>query len=196
MSAIPSAILGLPVAALALASLSFSTQGPGAQAPDLSGVIGVVNALQVQAAYEKAIEGNQSLRQLNDRFQESADKMEEAIQQLKLEIMALDNSAQQERNMKSLQLDLAQRELQGREVLHREQMLRESAALSVQIYEDIWAASAKVAQAKGLKLVLRMRELQTGAPLDIRQAFHDRRNVLYAAPELDLTQDVINMLKL
>ena len=196
MNKIRSAFLGLPVAVLAIAGMSFSIQGPEAQDPDLSEVIGVVNALQVRTAYAKAIAGSESLRRLNESYLQGVRQREDLIKQMEMEVDSLDPSAQVQRARMSLQIELARRELQGNELIHRDRLLMQGATLQVAIYEDIWEAAAKVAQAKGLKLVLRVRELPAGAPLDVRQAFHDRRNVLYHVGELDLTQDVINMLKL
>ncbi len=72
---------------------------------------------------------------------------------------------------------------------------RAKAALSVDMYADIWEAATWVAEAKGLKLVLRKRELIPGAPLENIQRHHERVTVVYAAPELDVTEDVIRMLK-
>ena len=196
MSKIRSAFLGLPVAVLAIAGMSFSIQGPEAQDPDLSKVIGVVNALEVRAAYAKFIAGSASLRRMNESYLQGREQREEVILQMEMEVAALAPSAQVQRAQMNLQMDLRRQELRGNELIHRDRMLLEEAGLQVEIYEDIWEAAANVARAKGLKLMLRVRELPAEAPLDVRQAFHARRTVLYHAQELDLTQDVINMLRL
>ncbi len=195
MRKICSPFLGLPMAALAVVGLSLGSQDPAPA--NLSGVIGVVNALQVFNAYPKAIAGKANLEEMAQQFNELARQREQDIQQLQLDLMALDTGAValDQRLQKTLELDLAQRGLQGQIQLHETRLQREMAVFNMAMYKDIWEATTKVAKAKSLKLVLRMRELEPPITLQNERNFNDRRTVLYVAPELDLTQDVINMLK-
>ena len=189
-----SAFLGLPVAALAGAGLSFSFQDPGAGAPDLSQSIATVDAIAVIEAYPAAIAGQAALQKLDDDFRAQMRQHEQDIQQLGLDIQALENGTREQR-LKTLQLDRAKRYAQGLINLHLDRMQGDTTQFTVDMYEDLWEAVGKVAKAKGLKLVLRKREYDPTIPADLRRASNDRRTVMYAAGELDVTQDVINMLK-
>ena len=189
-----SAFLGFPVAVLAGAGLTFSFQDPGAGALDLSRSIGVVDAIAVINAYPAAIAGQAALQKLDADFRAEMNLHDQKIQQLEMDIQSLENGTQDQR-LKTLQLDQAKRYAQGLINLHLERMQGETTQFTVDMYEDFWAAVDKVAKAKGLQVVLRKREYDPTIPAELRRASNDRRTVLYAAPELDVTQDVINMLK-
>jgi Skp family chaperone for outer membrane proteins len=189
-----SAFLGLPVAALAGAGLSFSFQDPGAGAPDLSQSLATVDAIAVINAYPAAMAGQASLQKLATDFQAEMALHEQKIQQLELDIGALAPGTR-EQKLKTLQLDQAKRLAQGLINLHFERMQGDTTQFTVDMYEAFLEAVDKVAVAKGLKVVLRVRKYDPSIPAELRRASNDRRTVLFAAPELDVTQDVINMLK-
>lgn len=189
-----SAVLGIPVAVLAGAGLSFSFQDPGARALDLSQSIGVVDAIAVINAYPTAIAGQATLQKLAADFQAEMNLHDQDIQQLELDIGSLEPGTR-EQGLKTLKLDQAKRYRQGLINLHLERMQVDSTQFTVEMYEDFWEAVGKVAKAKGLQVVLRKRKYDPALRADLRRASNDRRTVLYAAPELDVTQDVINMLK-
>ena len=189
-----SPIWGLPVAALAVAGVSFVSQDPSASGNGLSRYVGVVDVIAVSEAYPRFIDGMAGLQKLKDELNAGLSQERQRIDQLELDIMAFDPSTQDYR-VKTLERELAQRRVAGLIPLHEQRIAGEYARLNVEVYTDIEAAIAKVAEARGVLLVLRVRHDAPNAPLEMRMSNNDRRTVLYSAPELDLSQDVINMLK-
>lgn len=188
-----SAFLGLPVAILTVAGVSLGFQD-AAPAPQV-GNIGVVNAMKALNAHPKFIQGRATLQQMNEAFRIGARQLENAIEQLSVEIASLDAGALDVREAKSFELDMLRRNLEGRGVIHERRIARLAVKMSVDLYPDIWEATATVARNKGLTLVLRKRELIPGVSLENDQRQHDRVTVVYAAAGLDVTDDVIALLK-
>lgn len=182
--------MALPAAVMA-AGLA-SAQGPDTWS--LSKDVGVVDTLQVLNAYAKFIDGQAALKRMNDEFKAAMDQEVQQIQQLELDIMALEDGTQEHR-LKTLELELAQRKVQGLGNVHQAKMNSAMARLNVETYDDVFKAVESVAKAKGLKLVLRKRAELPNMPEEFKISDNDRRTILFVDPELDITQDVIDTLK-
>jgi Skp family chaperone for outer membrane proteins len=105
------------------------------------------------------------------------------------------------RRRNQLLYDLKIREAEGTERLMKENLDREVMVRELTIYEEIEEAARKVAEAKGASIVIRLSRRETGdaktmnaASLRQRHAAARGRDVLYAADQLDLTDDVIKRL--
>ena len=188
-----SAFLGLPVAILTVAGVSLGFQD-AVPAPQV-GNIGVVNAMRALNAHPKFIQGRANLQKMDEAFWTGAKQLENAIEQLSVDIASLDAGALDLREAKSFELDMLRRNLEGLGVIHERRRARFMASISVSLYPDIWEAAAKVAANQGLTLVLRKRKLIPGVSLENDQRQHDRLTVVYAAAGMDVTDDVIALLK-
>ena len=188
--------LGLPVAfLLAVVGLGFQTQERVAQEDpaNLSRSVGVVDALKVFDAFPDAVEGRAKLTEMNNQFAQVLEQHQKRIADLELDYGSFVEGTQ-ERDLVGVELRVTRLRLQSLIEVFERRMRNASRPFVADMYDRIWVAVEKVAKAKGLALVLRVRQAQA-ADLDIRRANNDMRSVLYAAPHLDLTQHVINMLK-
>ena len=188
--------LGLPaVVLLAMAGLSFQTQDASTQdaAASLSRSVGVVDALRVFDAFPDAVAGRAKLEEMSNQFTLVAEQHRRRIEELELDYQKFVEGTQ-DRDLVGVELRVTRLRLQSLIEVFDRRLRNESRPFVVEMYDRIWAAVDKVAKAKGLALVFRVRRDQ-GADLDLRRANNDMRSVLYAAPHLDLTQDVINTLK-
>ena len=188
--------LGLPAAVLlAMAGLSFQTQDASTQdaTASLGRSVGVVDALRVFNAFPDAVAGRAKLEEMSNQFTLVAEQHRRRIEELELDYQKFVEGTQ-DRDLVGVELRVARLRLQGLIEVFDRRLRNESRPFVVDMYDRIWAAVDKVAEAKGLELVFRVRR-DHGAELDVRRANNDMRSVLYAAPHLDLTQDVINTLK-
>lgn len=184
-----SVAFGLPLAFL------LGSVWPAPQADDPLAAIGVVDMDRVATAYEKNIrlvkELNEALAKFHDRLNE---RFKEVEGKLKASIDAFDPYTPEwvEANVKYRSALSA---LEEERKLGNARLNRRRFEQKVEIYEDIERAIAKVAQARGVRLVLRWRALPEKAPLDQRFQIHSNRDLLYNDRALDLTETVIRMLK-
>lgn len=168
---------------------------PGQRTEDPLAAVGVVDMDRVAKAYEKNI---RLVKELNRSFAEFHDRLNERFKEiegkLKANIDAFDPYTPEwvEANVKyrSALSGLEEERKLGNARLNRQRFRQK-----VEIYEDIERAIAKVAKARGVRLVLRWRAMLEKAPLDQQFQVHSSRDLLYYDRALDLTETVIRMLK-
>jgi Skp family chaperone for outer membrane proteins len=193
------------VSVACLVSLSFAPfahrrdteAGHAPRAPEV-GVIDVAKAFEQNPRYVKVKE---ELKLMKESFDEQLRNMGRKLSELEAAIGALEPDSD-ERRLKQLRFDLQAREAEGMERLLRERFDRETMVREIPIHEEIDVAARKVAEARGVKLVLKMSKVEAGVDnaklstgaLRQRQGALRSRDVIYSADELDLTSDVIKWL--
>ncbi len=165
-------------------------------------VIGVVDFVKAIENYPKYTQGLGDIDKLGDAGQKQIDAIKKQIDGKLAEQQAVRGSEE----ARDLQDEIEILNSQGKAL--RERLLRkmeiERMRLLAAVYQDLEEAIAKVAKARGVGLVLRshviddpavsLAKLSPGA-LDSRVKIFERRQVWFASDELDLTADVINLLK-
>jgi Skp family chaperone for outer membrane proteins len=157
-------------------------------------LVGVVDFVKVFEAYPRAIAERRKLDEVNETYKTMAKAENEKIEAIRL---ARDNfkARSQEYAMKTLELDLATRQLDGHMQIWKSDLDQRQERFLISVYEDIEQAVGLVAKAKGVQMVLRAHnDLGKSTPEDKARVF-ERRIVWYAAPQIDLTGDVIKLMQ-
>jgi Skp family chaperone for outer membrane proteins len=157
-------------------------------------VVAVVDFVKVFEAYPRAIAERKKLEELNDSYQAMAKAEGEKIEALRL---ARDNfkPRSQEYALKTLELDLASRQLEGHKQIWGGDLEQRQERFLISVYEDIEQAVGMVAKARGVQLVLRAHNDLGKSTVEDKARVFERRIVWFAAPEVDLTGDVIKMMQ-
>ncbi len=150
-------------------------------------------------------------QRLNKELKEKQKQFGEQVQKVITRIDELEATAKQlppdsmEFASREMEIGLLRQQRTGMSKLLRDQLDLEIARAQLQCYQVFEKVIAKVATARGLAFVLRRREVEppTVAPekmsstevLERLRGF-DIRQVLFNAPELDITADVVKELRL
>lgn len=186
-----SASIAIPLMVV-LGSLGYA---PRATADDLSAVLGVVDIERVLLDYPRAHELREQWRKEASDVNASLAQGKEKLDKLNLEANGWDAytpewiSAQS--RLSSEEAALTRR----RELEQRRVFLKKLEAQEI-LYKDIDRAVAELGKKRNLRIVLRsMREVPASEPIDSRVGLWQSRGVLFHDDALDLTDDVINLLK-
>lgn len=163
--------------------------------------VGVVDLVRAIEQYPKWIKLKGELEATEDAIKAELTNMNKSISELKASLELGGDS--DERKVKELQYQgmLQQREAWAK--LQRERIDLKHARSLLTVYEDLEVAIAKVAKARGVGIVLRMHNMgpSLGNPAKLsdktvigRVEAFERREVLFAADNVDLTDDLIKLL--
>jgi len=172
--------------------------------PSTGLVVGIVDLGKAFDLYPRTIKERERLQKLADNARDQIDKVSKRIQELRGTIEILKEGSF-ERDAKQLDLELAMNERQGLAKLLNDQMQLETMRMQLSIYEDLDAAIQRLAKDRGVHLVMRTEVKDTAPPengdkaspksVQNRVFAYERRQVWFAAEELDLTADLIKLLQ-
>ncbi|MBX3464852.1 MAG: OmpH family outer membrane protein [Planctomycetes bacterium] len=165
-------------------------------------VVGTVDVNKAYDLYPRTQKERERLKKLADGSQAQIDKVSRRIEELKASVMVL-NEGTLEREAKQLDLEMAMAERNGLAKLLGDQFEFEQLRMRLAIYEDIDAAITHLARDRGVHLVLRLKPAEraneaadkTPKAVQGRVLEFERREVWFAADELDLTSDLIKLLQ-
>jgi Skp family chaperone for outer membrane proteins len=186
----PGLLCSLSVAALVATSPVRAQDKPIA----LEKVVGVVDFVKTIDAYPRFAEERKRLEGKRKAMQDELDGEQKKIDDMQGQRDLLPRESK-ERAQKELQIDLSLRNLQGQRDIAQADMRQQYDKLLVSVYEDIEVAIKKVAQEKGLKLVLRVHRDVGNDTVPGKARLYESRIVWYAADEVDLTPAVIKLLQ-
>jgi Skp family chaperone for outer membrane proteins len=182
--------LGVPLAFL-LGSIAPLRQGPAG--PDLAKVMGIVDMDKVRRAYPKAREYQDELRQQAAELDARLKKEQEALGELQMQMQAWDRLTD-----KWIEADA---KVNGEKARLERWAKLENARLAenrfrrlVEISEAISVAVKKLAEERGVQMVIHLRTPPEDADAGQRLEVHQLNDVIYHAAALDLTDDVIKIL--
>jgi len=149
--------------------------------------------------------GLEELRTMHGAYQKSLEALGKQLETLDLEI-SLMKIASPEKVEKQIEMSALLRRREAAKKLYDGALAERRTRMDALVYREIEAALAELATRNGLLLVLRKRGnptldelVKTGSSPEEavkRQLSADRlRNVLYSAPAIDLTEDLIKYLK-
>ncbi|MCC6670085.1 MAG: OmpH family outer membrane protein [Planctomycetes bacterium] len=159
-------------------------------------VIGVVDLEKVAGGYKRAEE-------LQGEYRREAEGLEAELRERAktLDGLKADRDALEKGTRAWIEADIKHRSLIGQLEMAKERYegyLRERQYRTLTlIYDDVRAAIAQVATQRGIDVVLRLRGNESGDKAPLGQVLRDQesREVLYSSPKLDLTEDVIRILR-
>lgn len=170
-------------------------------APAVPPLVGVVDFVKAIEQYPKYIRARVELEKRRQAVQAQIDEITKRIDEQKaaLAIVAQDSDEWKDRQVE-LELQQAQRQAMFKRLYEKLEV--EDMRMLTVVYEDIEVAIKKVAQTRGVAIVLRVHE--TDSPGDAaklplktlqgRLAMFERRQVWFASEQVDLTGDVIKLL--
>lgn len=172
---------------------------PQAAAPTIASV-DLVKAIE---QYPKWIQKQGELSKMRDGMRSQIEQAKQRLEDLKTKIgMQAADSAERKRD--EFELDLAARQLQFTVGSMEDHWEREYDRSMLEVFEDLEVYLAKVAKARGILLVVRVYDLPpagadlaklTDKDVGARRGMMERRQVWYAAPEIDLTTDLIKAMQ-
>ena len=173
---------------------SLAPVGPQGAKPDISKVLAVVDMDKVRRAYPRA-------QKLQEGLKQRAAELETMLTQRKNALNDMRMTAQRYDELTPEWID-ADSKFAGAQAELERWAKRSEASLQKQrldalseISDAIQKAVAKLAQQRGLEIVFHVRTAAKGAPpaqiLEVQQL----NDVIYHVPKLDLTDDVIKMMK-
>jgi Skp family chaperone for outer membrane proteins len=185
-----------------LAAAIAPAQDPAKPAAAAAPLVGTVDLLRVFEQNPKWSKAKAELEKMQDAFKAQIKKQSDRVAEIRALIDASDENSDQWRNARfELELTMKQREFMSSQASERLELENNRAMLEV--YQDIEVAVAQVAKARGVGLVHRLQPIGA-APGEIgklqakdvspRLVAFERKQVWYAAPELDLTDDLIKAL--
>jgi len=185
----------LGVALLVQAAL-LPTQALPAQAGDLAKTVAVVDMVKVGDAYPRIDEIKADLTKRQQEFENKLKECQKRIETLQLEIKALDPKSEEYAEKKS-ELEVLTYDYDMRDKRYGQKMTELTQEMLGQVYKEIRSAIADISKQRGLLLVLRARESELPARLQAKgEAVESReRDVLYFDKSLDITEDVIKLMK-
>ena len=177
-----------------------ATAARGAPPPPLVGVVDVLKAVE---QYPRYIELRTALEERIRQYEDQLKALAQQLDELRGTIQIL-NEGTEERAEKEFELQIGlQRQDYLRKAL-RDRVALEELRNTLMVYEDLEVAIGKVAKQRGVTLVLSKQDITPSAgPVEEMSArevqgrvkAYDRRQVWFAADELDLTGDVIKLLQ-
>ena len=167
--------------------------------PPLVGIVDLAKAIE---QYPRWIELQARLDGMEKQVRERMKQQETRLEDLKGAIQ-ITNPDSDERRQAQFQLEMAQQERQWLAKTLFEKLDVENQRALLMVYEDLESAVPIVAKARGVMIVQRMHDLgpakediEVMAPntLQRRLRAFEVKQVWYAAPEVDLTADLIKYL--
>lgn len=164
-------------------------------------VVGIIDLARAIEQYPKAIEMQKKLVELGKQSRSQLDEVTKRMEEIRgaLDVLGQDapDRRQHENDLQLLQL---QRQLRAKSLDERFEMAR--VKMMLEVYSDIEVAIAKVAKARGLHIVQCTHEdpnpgdvaKLAGRDAMSRLGQFESRVIWYAAPELDVTADLIKLL--
>lgn len=197
--------------ALAAAALPLSAQDARSAAPVLVDAaakavaapsIAVVDLVRVFEQYPRYIEMKGQLQALEKTYEGRLKEMTKQIDEMRAQLGLLREDAD-ERPERELAIERAMQDQRALGKLLRDRLELENMRMMIVAYQDFEEAIRRVAQTRGLSLVLRVHDM--GDPVmdpaklgpksvETRIAGFERRQVWFAADAIDITQDVIKVL--
>lgn len=165
-------------------------------------VVGTIDLIRVFDQNPKWAKAKAELARMQDQFKAQIGKLTERIAELNglIESTAEDS---EERRTATFGREMALREREFLAKQATERLEAENARGMLAVYQDIERAIGAVAKARGVAIVQRLQpigpvpgEIGKLAPKEVeaRVVAFERKVVWYAAPELDLTEDLIKAL--
>lgn len=198
------AVLTAFVAVLPAQEKAPSTAGAkpaDAAAPGKGLTIGVVDLDKARDAYPRAITEREKLQKMSMAFKEQIDAEKKHIDALRAEL-ALLKPGTDEWEAKEAERGLAMERGKVLSNVYQSQFNRAREKYDLMIYQDFEVAIAQVAKDRGVQIVLRMHEqpeidkdMETADAQQARLYSYNRRNVWFAADEVDLTPALIKFLQ-
>lgn len=177
-----------------------ATANPPAVAATMP-VIAVVDFAKVLENYPKAIAERERLDKLRRGAREQVDALTRRIKEAQEQLGIIEEGTM-EHARRQLDIELMAQQRPALTKLLNEQLALEEMKVDIVLYEDAEFAVAKVAKERGVQIVLRkLAELpprgdnESPKETQARVMTFDRRQVWYAAPEVDLTPHVIKFLQ-
>jgi Skp family chaperone for outer membrane proteins len=197
----------LTACAAAFAAALLPAQDPAAPAAPAAKsvaaqVVGTIDLIRVFDQNPKWAKAKAELARMQDQFKAQIGKQTERIAELNglIESTAEDS---EERRTATFGREMALREREFVAKQATERLEAENARGMLAVYQDIERAIGAVAKARGVAIVQRLQpigpvpgEIGKLAPKEVeaRVVAFERKVVWYAAPELDLTEDLIKAL--
>ncbi len=188
-----------------LAAAAFlPAQDPAKAAAEASAAarVGTIDLLRVFEQNPKWTKAKSELEKMQDAFKAQIKKLSDRVQEIRALIDSADENSDEWRNGRfELEMTLKQRDYLSQQATERLEL--ENARAMLAVYQDIEVAIGVVAKARGVALVHRHQpigaapgELGKLAAKDVQNRVlgFERKQVWYAAPELDLSDDLIKAL--
>jgi Skp family chaperone for outer membrane proteins len=180
-----------------------AARGTGAPAASQQAMlVGTVDLVRAFDQYPKWIRLRNELGDTKKRFEEQLSQATKVVEEIKARIGATAQGSE-ERKRAEFELEMALQQREWSAKMLREKLdLEESRAL-LAVYEDVESAIAVVAKARGVILVQRVHDLGpspgeigklTAKDVQGRLMAFERKQVWFAATEIDLTNDLIKQL--
>jgi Skp family chaperone for outer membrane proteins len=173
-----------------------------ARATPAGPVLGTVDLVKAFDQYPKWIQLKGELAKMSEQFEDQIKQLTKRLDELRATINATAPDSD-ERKRAEFELDLGLQQRQWLAKTLRDKARAEEAKALLAVYEDVEAAVAVVARNRGVALVQRVHELGP-SPGDIgklgakevenRLMAFERKQVWFAAAEIDLTDDLIKQL--
>jgi Skp family chaperone for outer membrane proteins len=164
--------------------------------------IGTVDLVKAFDQYPKWIQLKGELAKMSDQFEDQLKQVTKRLDELRATINATAPDSE-ERKRAEFELDLGLQQRQWLAKTLRDKARAEEAKAMLAVYEDVEAAIAVVARNRGVALVQRVHELGPapaelgklgGKDIENRVMGFERKQVWFAAAEIDLTDDLIKQL--
>jgi Skp family chaperone for outer membrane proteins len=172
-----------------------------ATAPGRGPTIGVVDLDKARDQYPKAIAEREKLQKLSQSFQEQLQALSKRIEEIRA-AQSLLTEGTDEWEAKQAERGVVMQQQKIFADLFQSQFDRARAKFDLMIYQDFEVAIAQVAKDRGVQIVLRMHEApdadkgkDAGNVQQARLYSYNRRNVWFAADEVDLTPALIKYLQ-
>lgn len=193
MNRIPSLLPAVLLSSLALAQ---APVGDGTPARPPATVVAVVDPVKVFDEFPKAAAGLKKLDEQRGAMQEQLKKAERRLEAARLERDGL-KPGSRDRAEKEIELQVLLKEYDLRKQFFEIDFDQKRDEFLVTIYEHIEKATAAVAKAKGIDVVLRVHSIDSGdGSSTTKGRIYERRVVWYAADSVDLTPAVIKWLQI
>jgi Skp family chaperone for outer membrane proteins len=164
-------------------------------------LIGVVDLAKAFEQNPRYIRSKGELQKLADRADAQLGELTKTINEHRAALEQLEKGSEQYADAQS---NIALMEQQRRSMVDRisQKLEIENARRMIEVYEDIEIAVKKVAERRGVAIVLRVHDMGPGGDaakllpkvVESRINGFERRSVWYASPEVDLTPDLIKFL--
>lgn len=165
-------------------------------------VIGTVDLVKAFDQYPKWIRLKGELGKMSDQFEDQIKQINKRLEEIKATISATaPESDERKRAEFDLEMGLQQRQWLAKTL--RDKARAEEAKALLSVYEDVEAAIAVVARNRGVTMVQRVHDLGpspgdiatlAAKDIDNRLMAFERKQVWFAAAEIDLTDDLIKQL--
>lgn len=189
-------------AALAAAAFLPAQDQTPAAASAAAQRIGTIDLLRVFEQNPKWSKAKNDLEKMQESFQGQIKKLSDRVKELRALIDSADENSDEWRNGRfELEMTMKQRDYMSSQATERLEL--ENARAMLAVYQDIELAIGQVAKVRGVAVVHRLQPIGV-APGEVgklaakevqgRVVAFERKQVWYAAPELDLTDDLIKAL--